>query len=1035
MKEAGRPRTSRQGREPLTARSRLVSLAPARLLVGAWALALMGAAIGCRTGADSGLQPEQAIQSFEVVDGFRVELFAAEPFVSDPVEMAFDENGGIYVAEMHDNPADPAPGQPPRSRIVYLQDTDNDGRIDKQTVFADHLLAVKGLLPWKGGIIATAAPDILWLQDTDGDHRADIRKVLYTGFDAGANMEFRIGNPRLGVDNWVYVANYGRPGEITSPDHPTMEPVPVRGGDFRFHPLRGTAQAVPGGSQFGLALHEWGDVFLSDNTVHLRHAVMPPGYLSRNPYLVVDSAAQDISDHGQPASPVFGISKPQQWRVERTQARQERYEQTRPGHVERLAGYFTASCGVTIYTGDSFPEEYAGNIFVAEGDGNLVHRDLIRPMGATYTASREPADAEFLASTDNWFRPVNFANAPDGNLYVIDYYRQYLEHPEFIPESIRNRLKMDFTHGQDRGRIYRVVPVNPKHQRRPQVEMGAASGQELVAFLQHTNGWHRETAQRLLIERREVTLAPALERLFAESAVPAARIRALWSLEGLDALRQELVREAMHDGHWAVRKHGVRLAERFLSGLRSEVLRTAADEHLHVRMQAVLTSGNLQPAPEVLKVLTQALSDHPEDRWIRLAVLSAPPHAALPLAENLLRGHHGFFDSLSDGKRALLNEWSRIIGARRQPAELSFWLKSVASHPQLDNDAWRTASLEGLAKGLALRAIDRLRVTAVEQPLARMLRHGSPDVRQAAADVTQYFFLPRLVARSLLEAADASLPVEQRVLAVHTLRGGEFQQVRPTLERILTSLEPRPLQKAAVETLGAFDDPATPAVLLTGWRGYNAETRRWVVENLVRHRERIGPLLDAIEQGRVAARDIDDVSRIRMTQFAAPEFAARVKALLNLDQSDRAAVVHAYQDVLRLRGDSRRGEQAFERECAKCHLGRSERGPIGPDLSGVNNRNADTLLADILDPSAAIQDRYENYILETKDGRIYDGLIVSETSAAITVRGELEDVTLLRENVTAVRVSGVSLMPDGLEESLSKQDLADIISYLRSGLQ
>jgi putative heme-binding domain-containing protein len=315
-----------------------------------------------------------------------------------------------------------------------------------------------------------------------------------------------------------------------------------------------------------------------------------------------------------------------------------------------------------------------------------------------------------------------------------------------------------------------------------------------------------------------------------------------------------------------------------------------------------------------------------------------------------------------------------------------------------------------------------------------MLRHGSPEVREQTAELTQYFILPGLVAASLKEAADASVPTEQRVLAVRTLRGGSFEQVSGVLGRILTSPEARLLQQAAAESLAGFDAPDTPLILLRGWRGYSAETKRWIVEDLLRHRQRIGPLLEAIERGDIDPRAIDEVSRIRMTQFPAPEIAARAKALLKIQQGDREAVVQAHQDVLQLQGDRERGKQAFERECAKCHLASGERGRIGPDLSGVNNRNMDTLLADILDPSSAIQDRYTNYILETKDGRIYDGLIVSESSAAITMRGESQDVTVLRENIKDLRSSTVSLMPEGLEGSLSRQELADVISYLRSGL-
>ncbi len=328
--------------------------AAAWLIVGLWA---------CSSSSDQRsrpLSPHEALETFQIVDGFRVELFAAEPNVIDPVEIAFDENGGVYVAEVGDNPEDPPPGHAPRSRIAYLEDTDGDGVIDKRTVFADKLLAVEGVLPWKGGVIATAAPDILWLKDTDGDHKADVRKVLYTGFYTKKNVEGRLSNPRLGLDNWIYVVNHGFPGEITSPDHPDQPPVQVRGREFRFHPTRGLAEDATGDSQFGLSFNQWGHAFISQNTVHLRHTVIPTGYLRRNPYLVAGSAEQDISDHGRPAARVFPISKPQQWRIDRTEARRNRYKETRPGHIEQLEGYFTASCGVTVYLGDAFPEEYVG---------------------------------------------------------------------------------------------------------------------------------------------------------------------------------------------------------------------------------------------------------------------------------------------------------------------------------------------------------------------------------------------------------------------------------------------------------------------------------------------------------------------------------------------------------------------------------------------------------------------------------------------------------------------------------------------------
>src|SRR5206468_2969169 len=220
------------------------------------------------------LSPEEALRSFHLSGDFRIELFAAEPYVVDPVEVVFDEEGRAFAAEMRDYPEDPPPGKPARSRIRLLEDTDGDGKIDRSSVFAEHVLEVSGILPWKGGLIVTSAPDILFLKDTDGDGKADIRQVLYTGFPK-VNPEARVTNPRLGIDNWIYVANDGQEGRITSPAHPERPAISVGGADFRFRPDRGLAEPASGPTQFGMTFDEWGNRFITQNTVHVRQVMVP----------------------------------------------------------------------------------------------------------------------------------------------------------------------------------------------------------------------------------------------------------------------------------------------------------------------------------------------------------------------------------------------------------------------------------------------------------------------------------------------------------------------------------------------------------------------------------------------------------------------------------------------------------------------------------------------------------------------------------------------------------------------------------------
>jgi putative membrane-bound dehydrogenase-like protein len=989
-------------------------------------------------------EPAAALKSFQIVEGFQLELFASEPEVVDPVEMAFDENGNAYVAEMLDYPFDPKEGTPPRSRIRYLEDTNGDGRIDKATIFADQLLQLTSVLPWKGGVLATSAPDILYLKDTDGDHKADLREVWFTGFETKVSPESRVTNLRFGIDNWIYAANNGRPGEITSPKWPDHAAVIVRGYDVRFHPLTGVLEPAAGPTQFGMSFNEWGDRFVSQNTIHLRHAVLPAQYVLASRFFTPPSMLQYIPQDNPSESWVYPLTKPQQWRVERTEARQERYEETQPGRKELVGGHFTAATGATAYVGDAFPAEFRGNDFVADANGGLVHRDILKPSGATFLAERWPADRELLASTDVWFRPVNFANAPDGNLYILDFYREYIEEPASIPESIKQRLQLDFYRGDDRGRIYRLGPSEASSARSLQAGLGEASMQMLVTTLAHPNGWHRLAAQRLLLERQDSAAVPLLEKLAATSASPLGRLHALWTLEGLSALKPAHVAAALQDQHPEIRRHAIRLAEAFLPELASAVLARVDDPDPKVQFQLLLTLGRI-PGNE--RPLARLAAGHVNDPWFRSAALLSLPERPLQVLTRLLNTHAEFFDApadqpgdtpapagTTDGRRSFLNGLASVLGAHRNLDELRMFLITVDGSRALRPAAWRSALLAGLANGLAIEGGRGLRVPSVAPILGRLLNDPSDEVRDAAFDAAPYFHLPAMVQDALAAAASEELPVERRERAVRFLRGGEFAAVAAALGKILTSPSPQSLQAAAVTTLAAFDDPAVPELLLAGWEGYSPAVRARAAEAMLRNRAWAGVLLDAVEGENVQPAAIDPVARIRLTQHPDPAVRERAVRLLRAEVRDRAEVIEAHRDVLGLAADLGRGRRVFDERCANCHLARGERGRIGPDLSGINNRSKEELLTHILDPSFEIQPNYTNYIVVGKDGRVYDGLLTGESANSVTLRGEYEDVTIPRNDIEQIRASAVSLMPEGLEADLDHQALADVIAYLRAGL-
>ncbi|MBS1736102.1 MAG: dehydrogenase, partial [Bacteroidetes bacterium] len=377
------------------------------------------------------LSPEEAIHSFSLNDDdFKIELFAAEPFVTDPVEMVFDEEGNVFVVELPDYPFRPESGIG-SGKIRMLIDTSGDGRIDKSVIYADSLLEATSILPWNGGLIVAAAPSIFFLKDTNGDNRADLKEMLYTGFFQN-NVEYQVTNLRFGIDNWIYAANFGQEGKVTSVKNPNKPAISVRGGDFRFRMDREQFEVESGPTQFGQTINDWGNRFITDNSLHIQQPVIPWRYLQRNPYLRSTNATVNISDH----DPVmYQITQAPYWRVERTKRRNQSYQENNLDRVEYEDDHFTGACGTAVYGADAFPEKYYGNIFIAEVAGNLVHRDVVglHADSITYVAKRDETEKnkEFLTSTDPWFRPVNFTVGPDGSLYVIDMYRQHIEGPAF----------------------------------------------------------------------------------------------------------------------------------------------------------------------------------------------------------------------------------------------------------------------------------------------------------------------------------------------------------------------------------------------------------------------------------------------------------------------------------------------------------------------------------------------------------------------------------------------------------------------------
>jgi putative membrane-bound dehydrogenase-like protein len=559
------------------------------------------------------------LKSFQLADSnLIVELVAAEPDVRAPVAIAWDADGRMFVAEMTDYPSGPVNG-----RIRLLEDRDGDGRYERAIVFATNLAFPNGVMAWKNGVLVTAAPDIWFLADTNGDGAADVREKILTGFAEG-NQQLRVNGLYWGVDNWIYGCNGRSDGEVKWADGTPA--ASIRRHDFRFRPDKKEFEVIAGNSQFGMGHDDWGNRFPVFNNIPIRHVVIEDRYLAHQPALAGLDNVPNISPTND-GNRVFAITPPTLL-------------------IPQSVGFFTSACGPSIFRGTALPDSYRGNYFVCEPVQNVVQRRALKPNGSTFSAEYAHTNKEFLASTDRWFHGVFTTTGPDGALYIVDFYRDLVEHPHWVAPELRD--KIEWRKGEEHGRIWRI---RAKDAKLAKVEkLSRASNIELVSTLKNDNGWTRDTAHRLLIEREARDIAIPLEALTNGMASVATRLHALNVLNGLNILRRyHLVSKYLYDKeNPRLREAGVRLASGFLNStgespdarwnsadtrarwewsppgaLTNAVRVLGNDADARVRLQVACTLGELGPRSEALGGLG-SVAEHKElDRWQSLALINA----------------------------------------------------------------------------------------------------------------------------------------------------------------------------------------------------------------------------------------------------------------------------------------------------------------------------------------------------------------------------------------------------------------------------
>ncbi len=969
---------------------RSCSLAGLWLLMGGLALELAATETN-QTAAAGPRSPEDAIQEMQLTEGLRLELVASEPEVVDPVAIRFGADGRLWVVEMRDYPHGPAEGEKPKSRIKVLRDTDGDRRYETAQVFADELLFVTGVQPWRDGLIATMSGKVVFLKDTDDDGKADHMETWYEGF-AEANTQLRANHPRFGLDNHIYIANGLRGGTVVDPRRPDAKPLPLSGKDFRFDPRTFAYEALTGPGQFGLTFDDYGNRYICTNRNPLKHIVLEERYIARNPAYAPPATSHDVAKAGA-ESKLFPISRA--WTTSNLHANQ-----------------FTAACGVLVFRGNGLPNRFYGHGFTCDPTGNLVHRERVYRDGATFQSTPAKAGVEFLASKSEWFRPVNLAHGPDGGLYVVDMCRAVIEHPQFMPAELKERP--DLMLGTDRGRIYRVTGFSDEIVRTPP-QLNAAATSSLVSLFEHPNAWQRETAARLLFERQDKSAVERLAEMVVNGRRPQARIHALWALEGLQALDNGLLLLALGDSDPQVCRQAAVVAEGHFDQdprLRQRVGELAEAEDGSLRFQVALSLAPIN-AGEVglLKQIVTAGSDDP---WTRRAVAIAASQQSAPLALALLADP----------------PWRE-----RAPSELDVTLAAdlVSAGVTSDADA-RSEILQAilnLSGGPAVARLQRValaayaaRVPARKSSLAaEIARLSDPAAQQAAREV--------LSATSKF-AADAEQEMDHRREAIDLLV--HDPAAVETLIDLALDDAAAGVRSQALGALARRSELDPWKLLVDRFAAESPTIRRAIVAGLLARKERTELLLDGIEGGKIRPAELERAQANRLLKHGDAGLRERASRLLAAAvPADRKQVLADYRVVLEMAADPQRGRQVFKKNCVTCHRIGDLGVDVAPDISDSRTKLEPQILADILQPNRAIDNNYISYAVVTTSGNLLNGIVTSETATSFTLRQpEGKDVTLLRSEIEEIRSSGVSLMPDGLEKNISHQEMADLISFIKN---
>ncbi len=953
----------------------------------------------------------------ELPPDYAIDLVASEPLIFDPVDMEFDHRGRAFVLEM--------PGYPlmeQESRIVLLKDSNGDGEYDIRQMFSDSLGAATSLLPYRDGFLVAAPPNILFVSDRDGDEYGEYREVILGGFEVG-NTQHNFNGLTYGLDNWIYGANGGNNGKPFWPDQADSS-YSLRGNDFRFK-INSREFQIWGESSggFELAMDRWGRFFQTHNLTHISNLVMPAYYHGE---LMVDPphALVNISDHETSS----GLSRIYPIGV----------QETRVNHPEQ-SGYFSGACGITYYGGGTIAD-LDHTVLVADVVLNLVHRDQVINDGrGGLIARRVDSKSEFIRSSDRSFRPVNLTVGPDGYLYLLDMHRQVIEHPEWIPDEIESQ--MDLNAGKDKGRIYRIRLAEWTQ---PTTEFPLTENPiDLIGYLEHPNQWWRLTAQRLLVQMNDGNAIDPLEEMLIYGPKDVSRVHALWTLEGMGSLTDDHIIFALQDPSPEVQIQALKASESLhtCEEFRGLLLDLLSSEIASVRLQAALSIGfwtsqcNLVLDDEWYQTFAnQAIVSH-DQPWVLRALVLGVQNDTKPLLERILATEN--LPNSSNLKHFV----SQLAAIGLQNGVAPNQLIALGRR-YFHNQAFSEAMIRGIAQTLELGLIQTDQVAEVTGDLQALEASVSDSTLAYLWSIRQHYNLPpgdnqtKAINRALAVIVDSSYSVSERLAALRQLRFMDYPSKRNNLLELLKPMQPWILQKASLNQLSASTPAELDSILISLWPTLSPRTRTEAGNVLLYHNAYQKSLLQALNEKSINLGEINfDLERRRHLLFSDdPEIKRMASALFN-DSGviTRDEALAQLQPALELSGNAAAGAQIFQEHCAGCHIKGSIGVEVGPNLTEIHRKSSKTLIHDILDPNAAVENRYLTYLVETEDGDLFSGVIIAESDHAVTIRQQGGAERLIaRSKITNFKSTGQSYMPEGFENSLNNKEMADLLAYLQN---